>query len=196
AQSLSYTFANRPVRGLEFPANETRTEALSSFTQLDFISKTQHTDTLTIGYFPERTRFVGLDVFRPQPVTPNSRQEDLVVGLHDRSQIHGALLESALSVRQFDTAVWPQGLDDQTLTPTGERGNYFSTADRSSGRVELFEVFTLPTRRVFGASHDIKFGADINVVTSHLDLTQRPVNIVRTDGTLAERIEFEPSSTI
>jgi len=196
SQSLSYTIAKRQVRGLDFPFNETRTDAQSYFSQLDMNLSPRRTDTFTIGYSPERTRFVGLDVFRPQPVTPNATQGDLVIALRDRYQMGEGLLDSALSVRRFNTSVWPQGSDDHTLAPDGERGNYFGTENRHSARVELFEVYTLPTKRFLFGTHDIKFGFDFNVVTSSLDYALRPVNIVRQDGTLAERIEFEPTSTI
>jgi hypothetical protein len=82
------------------------------------------------------------------------------------------------------------------LTPQGEQGNYFGSSARRSSRFELFEVYTLPTKHLPGGAHDLKFGADVNSVGSRLDYLARPIDIVRGDGTLAERIEFSRAPTI
>lgn len=190
SQSLAYTIANRPVRGLQYPFNETHTESQNYFSQLDFNLHPRHTQTVTVGLFPERRRYVGLDLFRPQPVTPNARQRDSAVAFHDNSQLSGGLLSSSLSVRTFNTTVWGQGTADQVLTPVGEQGNYFESAIRRSSRVELFELYALPTKHVLTGSHDVKLGFDVNSVSSGLEIAARPVDIVRADGTLAERITF------
>jgi outer membrane receptor for ferrienterochelin and colicin len=67
SQSLAYTIAKTPVRGLTFPVNETKTESQSYFSQFDLLLNKHHTVALTL---------VGLDFFRPQPVTPNYKQRD------------------------------------------------------------------------------------------------------------------------
>jgi outer membrane receptor for ferrienterochelin and colicin len=51
SQSLAYTFARTPVRGLDFPFDETKTESQSSFTQFDLLLSSHHTQTFTFGYF-------------------------------------------------------------------------------------------------------------------------------------------------
>lgn len=195
SQSASYTFAKRPVRGLEFPVNETRTEAQSYFTQLDFSVHRGQTQTVTLGYAPERRDYVGLDVFRPQPATPSVRQRDMFVMARDNSQIAGGLLTSAVSVSRFATTVWSRGIRDLTLTPTVEEGNYFATQDRESARVEILEVYTLPTRHWLGG-HDVRFGLDVNSSSSRLDYQARPVSVVGADGTLIQRLEFAAAPRI
>lgn len=190
SQSLSYTIAKQPVRGLSFPNNETKTESQSYFTQFDLILNNRHTQTFTFGYFPERDQFVNLDFFRPQPVTPNYKQKDFVFSLRDRYELGGGLLQSALSFKRFNAHVWGQGTEEQTLTPTIEQGNYFATQARRSERLELFEVYTFPTKNFWHVAHESKIGIDFNSVSNHLNYAARPVNIVREDGTLAERIVF------
>ena len=83
---------------------------------------------------PERDQFVGLDFFRPQPVTPNYKQKDFIFTARDNYALGGGLLESAISVKRFNANVWGQGTDEQTLTPTVEQGNYFATQARRCGR--------------------------------------------------------------
>ncbi|MDQ2936836.1 MAG: carboxypeptidase regulatory-like domain-containing protein [Acidobacteriota bacterium] len=190
SQALSYAIAKNPVRGLTFPANETKNEAQSYFSQFDLLLSKRHTVAFTFGYFPERNQFVGLDLFRPQPVTPNYKQRDFVTAVRDNYELSGGLLQSSVSYKRFNANVWGQGPLDQTLTPTFEEGNYFATQNRRSRRTEILEVYQLPTQRFLTGSHEIKTGFDFNSVTSRLNYAARPVNIVRADGTLAERVVF------
>lgn len=194
-QSASYTIAKRPVRGLDFPHNETKTEAASSFTQLDATVSSTHSLTATLGYFPARHDYVGLDVFRPQSASPSAAQRDLVATIQDRLQIRGALLASSVSFNRFDTRVWPQGGDDAELTPFGETGNYFATQDRRAARFEALEVVTLPTFHR-GGDHDVKFGVDAKLKGESLLYSARPVDILRADGTLVRRIDFAQAPRI
>jgi hypothetical protein len=190
SQSLSYTIAKQPVRGLIFPFNETKTEGQSYFTQFDLVLSSRHTQTFTFGYFPERDQFAGLDFFRPQPVTPNYKQKDFVFAARDHYQLGSGLLQSAFSFKRFNADVWGQGEEEQTLTPTIEQGNYFATQSRRSHRLELFEVYTAPEKNFLRLGHEIKVGFDFNSVGNLLNYAARPVNITREDGTLAERIVF------
>jgi hypothetical protein len=190
AQSLSYTIAKQPVRGLTFPTNETKTESQSYFSQFDAILSGHHTQTFTFGYFPQRDQFVNLDFFRPQLATPNYKQKDFVFGARDNYQFKAGLLLSAFSLKRFHANVWGQGREEQTLTPTAEGGNYFAEQSRKSQRAELLEVFTFPTRKLLGFTQEIKVGFDFNSVTTHFNYAARPVKILRSDGTLAERIVF------
>src|SRR6266404_4113730 len=190
AQSLSYTIAKQPVRGLTFPTNKTKTESQSYFSQFDAILSGRHTETFTFGYFPQRDQFVNLDFFRPQSATPNYKQKDFTFGARDNYQFKAGLLLSAFSLKRFHANIWGQGVAEQTLTPTAEGGNYFAEQSRKSQRAELLEVFTFPTRKVLGITQEIKVGFDFNSVTTHFNYAARPVNILRGDGTLAERIVF------
>jgi Carboxypeptidase regulatory-like domain/TonB-dependent Receptor Plug Domain len=190
SQSVSYSIAKQPVRGLPFPVNETKSESQSYFSQLDLILNNRHTQTFTFGYFPQRDQFVNLDFFRPQSVTPNYKQKDFVVTVRDRYQVREGLLQSAFSFKRFDADVWGQGESDQTVTPTVEQGNYFATQARHSHRLELFEVYSSPAKHFLGAGHEIKVGFDFNNVDNLLNYSARPVNVVRQDDTLAERIVF------
>jgi Carboxypeptidase regulatory-like domain/TonB-dependent Receptor Plug Domain/TonB dependent receptor-like, beta-barrel len=196
SQSLSYSIAKTPVRGLLFPVNETKTESQNYFSQVDLLLSSHHTQTFTFGYFPERQQFVGLDLFRPQPVTPNYNQRDFVFAARDNYDFESGLLQSSISFKRFNANVWGQGLLDQTLMPSVEAGNYFATQARRSIRTEILEVYQLPTQKFWGGSHEFKVGFDFNSVSNRLRYTARPVNIVRGDGTLAERITFDPPRRI
>ena len=190
SQTASYTIAKRPVRGLSYPDNETKTESQSYFSQFDLILNGHHTQSFTLGYFPERDQYVGLDFFTPKPTTPNYRQHDYSFSARDQYALGVGLLESMFSFTRFDANVWGQGISAQTLTPTVEQGNYFATLDRRSSRIELLEVYTSSRKEVWGGSHEIKAGFDYNHVSDELRYAAHPVRILRADGSLAELIEF------
>jgi len=196
SQSLSYAIAKNPVRGLSFPVNETKTEAQNNFSQFDLILNSRHTQTYTVGYFPERNQFIGLDFFRPQPVTPNYKQKDFVFSVRDHYALDGGLLETAVSFKRFNANVWGQGSSEHTFTPTIEEGNYFATQDRRSRRLEFFAVYQFPNEEFLFGSHDIKLGFDLNSVSNQMNFSARPVNIVRGNSSLAERIAFDPAPQI
>jgi hypothetical protein len=195
SESIAYVIAKTPVRGLEFPDNETRSESFTSFTQLDFSQWSGHQERATFGFAPARDDYVGLDVFRPKPVTPSRTLQDVWGTLRDSSQVFGGFLTSAVSYRSFDVDVFGQGADDMTLTPTGDTGNYFATQNRQSARLEIFESFAFPTWHLLGA-HDVKTGADVNHSTSDLVFQANPVNVIRADGSLARRITFADAPMI
>ncbi len=192
SQSLGYSISKVPVRGLVFPNNETISESQSYFTQLDFLASSTHSVIATIGIFPERQSFVGLDFFRQRPVTPNYKQKDYVVTLHDNYSFqNGGLLQSTVSYKRFLANVWGQGRGEQTITPVGEFGNYFSEQARHSSRTEFFVTYDLPARQFLTGTHNIKGGFNFSAVSNWLSYAARPVNIRRFDGTLAERTTFQ-----
>src|ERR1051326_2449556 len=196
SQSLTYTYSRVPVRGLSFPFDETKTESVSSFTQLDLVYGGGHTQTFTFGYFPDRATSAGLPFSRPQPATPNYKQRDYTFGVHDNYTLAGGLLESAVSFKRFNSNVWGQGAQELTLTPTVEQGNFLATVDGRSHRFELMEIYTFPARAFISGTHEVKLGFDFNSVRSRMAFDARPVNIAREDGTLAERIAFRNSPQI
>lgn len=197
SQSLGYTISKTPVRGLTFPNNETISEAQSYFTQIDSILSPTHSQTYTVGYFPERQNFVNLDFFRPRPVTPNYKQRDLVTAFHDNLAFqNGGLLQTSFSYKRFFADVRGQGTNEQTLTPTGETGNYFSSQNRRSTRSEFLETYDFPSREFFGETHNIKIGFNFTHVSNLMNYAARPVNVRRADGTLAERRTFEAAPQI
>ena len=197
SQSLGYSISKVPVRGLVFPNNETVSEAQSYFTQADFIVSPTHSQSFTAGYFPERQSFVGLDFFRPRPVTPNYKQKDFVGTFRDGFALeNGGLLQSSFSYKRFFAGVSGQGTNDQTITPVGENGNYFSNQNRRSTRTELFEIYDFPARAFFGGTHNIKVGFNFTNVSNVMNYAARPVNVRRINGTLAERTTFETAPQI
>lgn len=189
SQGAEYRIAKRRVLALPFPVNETVTESVNSFTQVDYVPTTTHSITGTLHIAPQQAKFFNLDFFNRRPVTPNYRSRDYTATIIDRWTIGENLLESAIAIKDSGIDVWAQGEQEMTLTPTGNSGNYFNSQDRRSSRYELIETLSLKPIRNIG-THNLKFG--VNLTRSHIDglYVARPVNIRDTAGQLLRRIEF------
>ncbi len=193
SQGAEYRIAKRRVLALPFPVNETVTESVNSFTQIDYLPNSTHSITGTLHISPRQAKFYNLDFFNERPVTPNYRMRDYTGTVIDRWAIGENLLESTLAIKRAKIGVWGQGEQEMSITPTGNYGNYFNSQDRHSSRYELLEVLSLKPIRNIG-THNLKFGA--GATRTHIDGAYfgRPVNVLDAQGQLAGRIEFAGGS--
>lgn len=189
SEGSEYTIRKRPVKTLEYPNKETKSESINSFTQLDYIISDRHTLTGTFHFAPRKDSFVNLDFFNRRPVTPNWKGKDYTGTLIDRLTLGENLLESTVAVKNYTINVWGQGVADMNLTPVGNTGNYFSEQDREARRVEWMEVLSLKPIRNIG-SHNLKFGSIVARTSNRGEFIARPVNILDDQGRLLRRIEF------
>lgn len=193
SEGSEYTIRKRPVMTLEYPNKETLSESINSFTQLDYLASATHTLSGTFHFAPRRDSFVNLDFFNRRPVTPNWKGRDYTGTVIDRLVLGENLLESTVAIKRYTIDVWGQGIQDMTLAPAGNRGNYFSEQERQASRVEWLETLSLrPLNRV--GSHNLKLGSVLARTTNRGQFSARPVNIVDINDTLLQRIEFTDSS--
>ncbi len=192
SEGSEYTIRKRPVKTLEYPNKETKSESINSFTQLDYIISEGHTLTGTFHLAPRKDSFVGLDFFNRRPVTPNWRGKDYTGTIIDRLTLGESLLESAVAVKNYTVNVYGQGVADMNLTPTINTGNYFSEQDREAMRLEWLETFSLKPIRGFSdlGTHNLKFGSIVAYTTNRGEFVARPVNILDEQDRLLRRIEF------
>jgi len=189
SQGAEYRIEKRRVLALAFPENETVSESVNSFTQVDYVPTTTHSITGTLHVSPRQAKFLNLDFFNLRPVTPNYRARDYTGVVIDRWTLGQNLLESTVSIKKAGIDVWGQGEREMALTPTGNSGNYFNSQDRHSSRYELIETLSLKPINYAGA-HNLKIGASLT--RSHIDglYQARPVNILNAQGEPLRRVEF------
>ena len=193
-ESAEYEFRNTSVITLPFPQNQQKREGLNSFTQLDYIVSPSNMLTGTFHAANQRSCYVNMDFFNPEPVSPNAAFQTYSAALTDRKTFGSTLLESLLSLSTFRAGVWAQGDLAMTLTPFGNQGNYFNTQTRTSSRVEWREIYSL-TRNAWG-THNLKFGGTLGGTTEHALIQDRPVNLLDAGGALVETIRFAPGLPI
>jgi hypothetical protein len=190
-QSFQYRFVQTPIESLPSDKRDTGLESLDSVTQMDWAVNARHHLTSTFSLFPQKLRFVGLNTFNPEEVTPNYKQRGFFWGLNERWTVSDkALLESYLSVKKFDADVFPSsGEQAMNFAPDVNSGNYFNRQDRRSTRVEALEIYNF-TPSDFGGTHFMKVGVSLTHTTFDGRNTSNTVRILRRDGTISQQIDY------
>ena len=189
SQSTEYALSKNPVRTLPFPFNESKRASLNAFSQLDFLFSPKHTLMASFHLAPSTERFVGLDFFNPQPVTPNIESHDSTISAIDRWDFKLGVLQSMVTIRPSRAGVSGQGNAEMILSPVGNRGNYFSRQDRSASRTEWQEILSPHAIRKDG-THNLQMGMALARSTNLGSFSANPVRIESLSGDLVKRIEF------
>jgi hypothetical protein len=185
-----YYLDKSPDRTLPFPHNESKIERVNSFTQVDYIASPRQIVNFTFHFSPEHINFVNPEYFNPQPVTPSYAQRNRIATLADHYGLFGGTLDSTASIQRFHTFIGAQGDSDMVLTPEGNRGNYSGTQNRDAWRREWLEIWSPAPLKLYG-THQLKFGNSLTVSNDRGLFAYRPVNILDSQGTLLQRINFQ-----
>ena len=190
-QSFEYRFVRTPVYSLPPDRRDTGLESFDSVTQMDWDINPRHHLTSTFSLFPEKLRFVGLNTFNPQEVTPNYKQRGFFLGLNERWIVSDkAVLESYFSVKKFDGDVFPSsGEQAMNFAPDVNSGNYFNRQDRRSTRMEALEIYNF-TPPDFAGTHFMKVGVGLTHTTFDGHNRSNTVRILRRDGSISQQIDF------
>lgn len=190
SESFTYDMGKQPVRGLAWPHNEIKTEGFSSFSSFQFIFAPNHLMTVNTNIFPLRREFDNIDSLIPQTASSNYGQRGVTFGATDRYLLDsGAVATTLVQITKFDSYAHGQGPLDMLVTPNGYGGNYFNSWTRNSSEQEISEIYQLAHKQWLGR-HELKVGADY-VHRSYDGTSQsRPTELLRADGTLAERIDY------
>jgi len=190
-ESFNYDLHKQPVRGLAWPKNEIKKEGIDSFTSLQYIVSTLHVLTGNLKVFPARREFANINSLVPQPASSNYGQRGFSVGVNDRYLFPaGGILTSFLQLTYFSSYAHGQGPLDMLVTPNGWGGNFFDSWARDGYQQEASQTYQSRPKEWRG-QHELKVGGDlVHRSFSGTDVS-RPVRVLRQDGTIAERIDFE-----
>jgi hypothetical protein len=186
-QSAQYELRKTKVPSLEDGENDRRIDRFTSFTRVDVIPANQHLLTGTFAVFPQRLRFVNLNTFNREPVSPDQRDRGYQIDLTESASFGSAMLESDITIRRYNVEVDPRGLFPMRLQLSERGGSYFHADDRDSASVQWLEALSWT---MTGASGEHHVKAGLNMLHSSFTGTtaDRPVRIVRADGSLSEFI--------
>jgi hypothetical protein len=187
--ATQYGLIKKPERTLPYPYNESKQASLNSLSQFDYIASSKQTLTVSWHFSPQHTNFVHPEFFNPQPVAPSYAQHNYVATVTDHLEVGGGTLASVVSEQRYDATVGAQGSAEMILTPTGNRGNYFSTQRREAGRTQWLETWSPRTVEARGR-HDLMFGTAVTFLNNAGQTWDRPVNMLDITGLLLRRIEF------
>jgi hypothetical protein len=190
-QTFEYRFVRTPVENLPPLKRDTGLESFDSVSQLDWdINQSNHLTT-TFSLFPEKLRFVGLNTFNPQEVTPNFKQRGFFWAINERKVLSSkSVLESSFSIKEFDADVFPSsGNAAMDLAPDVNSGNFFNSQARRSKLYQALEVYSFSPPN-FAGEHFMKVGAGASYVTYNGRNTSNTVRILRADGTRSQQLDF------
>ena len=190
-QSFEYRFVRTPVDNLPPLKRDTDLESFDSVSQLDWDITDRNHLTTTFSLFPQKLRYVGLNTFNQQEVTPNFKQRGFLWAVNDRWILNSkAVLESTVSIKQFDADVFPSsGSAPMNFSPNENSGNFFNQQARRSKRYQALEIYSFEAPN-FAGSHFMKVGGGVNYVTFDGRNTSNTVRILRADGTRNQQIDF------
>ena len=184
-----YLLNKREVYTLPQPSNETKSEALNSFTQMDWVVSSKQTLTASLHFAPQNLDYVGLNYFNPQPVTPNAQFHAITPTILHRLQIGGGILQSTFAVTQISSSITPQGTEDMNLLPTGNDGNYYNHQNRRATRSQFLENWS-PKVLHFHGDHQLQVGAVVARAENEGSFFPQQANIKDGNGNLLQTIEW------
>ncbi len=191
-EGAEYLLYKRQVYTLPYGSNETKSEAINSFTQLDWIASPNHTLTASFHVAPQDLTYAGLNFFNPQTVTPNAQFHESTATLIDRLSIGGGVLQSTFANTQVSSSIHPQGSADMILSPDGNSGNYYNQQTRRANRYQWLESWK-PRTLHFHGDHQLQIGSVVAHSENDGQFHPQPVVVQDNQGNVIQRIEFRGS---
>jgi len=193
-QYLQYRFLRTPVKSLP-DEPQLGLDSFDSFTRLDGVLSSRHALTGGVIYFPRKITNATLSTFRPPETTPRFWQAGFSAGAVDRLILSStAVLESTIAARTFQIDEKTKGELPMIYAPQGQGGNFFNRQERHVRSLQFVEALSV-AKNDWAGEHVFKGGLDIQYSRFEGDDASQQVDIVRLDGTLAERTTYTPPLT-
>ena len=190
SEAFAYDLVKQPVRGLPWPHNEIKTEGFNSFSSFQYILSPRQLMTTHVDIFPLRRQFANINSLLPQSASSDYGQEGFSAGTtHRYLSPSGGILTTLFQFTKFDSNAHGQGPENMIVTPLSFGGNYFNSWTRKSSEAELSQTYRFAPKQWLG-KHELEFGASFMRRSYSGTSRSRPVLLLRTDGSLAERIDF------
>ena len=193
-QYMQYRFVRTSVKSLPDDP-QVGLDSFDSFTRLDAVLSSRHALTGGVIYFPRKITNATLSTFRPPETTPEFAQTGFSAGAVDRLILSAhAVLESTLAMRTFEVDQKTQGELPMTYAPQGQSGNFFNRQERNVRSIQLVDALTFSKDAWLG-QHVFKVGVDLQHSRFDGINYSQQLDLVRLDGSIAERTRYLPPST-
>jgi hypothetical protein len=188
-QYFQYRFARTAVKSLPGEP-QLGLESFDSFTRLDAVLSPRHALTGGVIYFPRKITNATMSTFRPAETTPKFTQEGFAAGMVDRLILsEHAVLESTFAARTFEVDQNTQGDLTMVYAPQTQSGNFFNRQERDVRSFQFVESLTI-SKEGWAGQHIFKVGIDLQRSSFDGDDFSHGVDVVRLDGSLAERTTY------
>jgi hypothetical protein len=193
-QYFQYRYAQTPVRSLPGEPLLGLT-SFDSYTRLDAVLSSRHALTGGIIYFPRQISNATLSTYRPPQTTPKFTQEGFSTGLVDRLILSDRIvLETTVAARTFEVDLQVEEPVDRVMVyaPQIQSGTFFNSQERDVRSLQVVGALTIAQDRWRYGQHVFKLGIDMQRSSFDGESTSRGLDIVRVDGSLAERTTYQP----
>ena len=177
------------VSGLPRGQNRTSGLTTSNLTRFQFNITPGNILTASFLYNLGYTSRFGLSILNPVEATTDPRQQSFMSTIRDQHYFGGALLDVGFADTRGLARNPAQGDVLYQITPLGNRGNYFSAADRHYYRQQVIANLFLPVLHWRG-THQLKFGVDVERESFHQTTIRHDYQVLRDDGSLARSVTF------
>ena len=193
-EGSEYLIDKAEVRTLPFPVDETRSNAFNSFTQLDALLDARNSVTGTLHFAPHSLRYVNLNFFDPQPVTPNASYQEDTGTITEHFGIGGGVVDSTFSGTRVALNVDGQAQGDMALSPQGNSGSYFGQQSREATRFQWIETWS-PAHVDLHGEHAFQVGTVIAHAEDEGQVAGRNVSIYGSSNQLLRTIAYQGNRT-
>ncbi len=177
------------VSGLPHGQNRTNGLTTSDLSRFQVNLTPANTLTASFLYNLADTNRSGLSILNPVETTTNIRQALYMSTIRDQYYVNGALLDIGFADTRGLLHNPSQGLAVYQITPSGNRGNYFSAVNRHWQRQQIPANLFLPVLRFHG-EHHLKFGVDMERESFHQQVLRHDYQVLRDDGSVARTVTF------
>jgi hypothetical protein len=195
-QSLYYGYDTIRTPSLPNPNNIRIDERINTQTQLDWDINSSHRLTSIFTFDPVNTQHANIDTFNPEPVTADDHQRGFFTSVSDRWILaKGGFVQSLFSVKQLNFRVFPaeSAPGVMTLYPEQNSGSFFESQRRFTWLYQWTQALHLRPLEFHGR-HLVTFGYAFARCTYDGSISNLPVNVLREDHTLAQKIAYAQSS--
>ena len=169
---------------------DTSISGWTSFTRLDMKPRGSHHVTLRLIVTPDSSSHYGLGAFEPADTVPDLKKTGVSAAVTDRVALGDrSTLDSDVHVKRVQLEMTSGGNLPYVIGHERVAGNYFKNLNQTASRVEVGATLATGVVKWHG-EHLIKAGAAIGYTTVTGVEDSRPVDYVRSNGTLARRYEF------
>ncbi len=189
-QYLQFRYARTPVKSLPGEP-ELGLTSFDSYTRLDAVLSSRHALTGGVIYFPRRINNATLSTFRPPEATPKFTQEGFSAGIVDRLILNDRMvLESTVAGRLFEVDQRTEREGAMVYAPQTQSGTFFNSQERNVRSLQIVGALTIAEDRWQWGQHVFKLGVDMQRSGFDGTSVSSGLDVVRLDGSLAERTTY------
>ena len=173
------------------PQDELRTSKwFSSFTRVDANLSPRHSLVATGGFFPSRSSLATLGTFTPPDATVDIHGNVNHGSVTERSVWTDTLIsQTTVQMHEYRTEIDPQASLPMRVLPETTLGSFFNRQRRDTASYQWIETLS-GSRNGPAGLHLFKVGVDLLHSRYDGSSASGPVLILRSDETLARRLDF------